>query len=73
MNRYFNINGVCDPAKHYMVDLSDRLHQVKSLVDRGDYFVINRARQYGKTTTLSQLTHSLSEDYTVFFISFEGC
>lgn len=56
-----------------MVDISDRLRQVKTLIDRGDYFVINRARQYGKTTTLSQLTYSLSPDYTVFFISFEGC
>lgn len=30
------------------------------------------ARQYGKTTTLSLLEITLSEKYTVFFITFEG-
>lgn len=31
----------------------------KSLVDSGKYFMINRARQYGKTTTLKMLGHYL--------------
>ncbi len=35
-----------------MVNLSERLVEITKLVDAGKYFTINRARQYGKTTTL---------------------
>ncbi len=48
-NRKFNVNGICCPHKHYMVALDTRIQEVKRMVDEGDYFVINRARQYGKT------------------------
>lgn len=41
-------------------------------MDEKKYFVINRARQYGKTTTLNMLVKYLADKYTVFFISFEG-
>mgnify|MGYP001073328865 FL=1 len=54
--KYFNTEGLCRPEKHYMVRLDVRLEQIKRLlVDREKYFVINRGRQYGKTTTLSAL------------------
>ena len=33
-----------------MVDISDKLQQIKAMVDSGAYFTINKARQYGKTT-----------------------
>lgn len=55
-----------------MVNIEDRLEQIKALVDDGKYFVINRARQYGKTTTLHMLTLKLSDQYLIFSISFEG-
>jgi hypothetical protein len=67
----FNVTGKCYPEKHYMVDISERCKQITAMVDRGDYFCINRGRQYGKTTTLSQLKKLLEQRYTVFFISFE--
>ena len=51
----FNTTAVCIPSKHYMVDISDKVEQIKKLVDDGKYFTINRARQYGKTTTLAAL------------------
>ncbi|MCL2167326.1 MAG: AAA-like domain-containing protein [Clostridiales bacterium] len=70
--RRFNVTGVCVPEKHYMVDISGKLVQIREMVDRGDYFTINRARQYGKTTTLSLLKKILREDYIVASISFEG-
>ena len=54
--RYFNTEGLCRPEEHYMVQLDDRMEQIKTLfVDRKKYFVINRGRQYGKTTTLRAL------------------
>ena len=68
----FNITGTCYADKHYMVNIDDRVQQIKKMVDRGDYFCINRGRQYGKTTTLHFLKKALDSEYTVFSISFEG-
>jgi hypothetical protein len=70
--RQFNTTGLCVPEKHYMVDLSGRLEQIKTMVDRGDYFTINRGRQYGKTTTLRELHKRLNAEYICIRISFEG-
>jgi len=70
--RRFNVTGVCVPEKHYMVDISGKLAQIKKMVDYGDYFTINRARQYGKTTTLLMLAKMLKNEYIVASISFEG-
>lgn len=72
MGRRFNVDGICYPEEHYMVDMEDRLEEIKKLIDDGKYFVINRARQYGKTTVLGMLTRKLSHEYQIFSISFEG-
>lgn len=62
MQRYFNTEGSCNPKEHYMVRLDERLDRIKRLfVDRGKYFVINRGRQYGKTTTLQALAEYLKQ------------
>ena len=68
----FNTTAVCIPSKHYMVDLSERVKEIKKLVDDGKYFTINRARQYGKTTTIDALSKALLSDYEVAGLSFEG-
>ena len=68
----FNVTGTCIPRLHYMVDISERLCQIKEMVEKGNYFCINKGRQYGKTTTLSLLKQKLSDEYCVFSISFEG-
>lgn len=68
----FNITGSCDPSRHYMVNIDHRLNEIQELVADGNYFVINRARQYGKTTTLRLLQTHLKRDYAVFSLSFEG-
>ena len=70
--KVFNTTAVCVPSKHYMVDLTERVEEIKKLVDSGKYFTINRARQYGKTTTLTALYYALQKDYTVVSLSFEG-
>lgn len=72
MGKIFNTTGLCRPDKHYMVNIDNRLSEIKKMVDHGDYFTINRARQYGKTTTLRLLKGRLSAQYSVFSISFEG-
>ncbi len=71
MSKIFNTSAVCRPEIHYMVDLSDRLEQIKKMVDRGDYFTINRARQYGKTTMLRALGSFLAENYVVVSLDFQ--
>lgn len=55
-----------------MVDISRRLEEIEVMVQNGEYFTINRGRQYGKTTTISLLKKKLAERYLVFAISFEG-
>ncbi len=71
MGKRFNVTADCKPNLHYMVDLHSRLTQIKSYVDRGEYFVMNRARQYGKTTTLRALKEYLKKDYHVISMDFQ--
>ena len=68
----FNTTGLCVPEKHYMVDITERLVQIKAMVDAGYYFTINRGRQYGKTTTLSALRKYLIPEYEVISLDFQG-
>lgn len=65
MSKTFNVSADCKPELHYMVDIGGRLREIKRMVDRGDYFTINRARQYGKTTTLKALKRYLIKEYIV--------
>ena len=71
MERSFNITGACNPQEHYMVNLDSRLTEITKMVDAGKYFVINRGRQYGKTTTLNALENYLSKDYIVVSMDFQ--
>ena len=71
MGKIFNVSGDCKPNLHYMVDISERLRKIKELVDRGEYFSIHRARQYGKTTTLRALKRYLQEEYIVLSLDFQ--
>lgn len=72
MKRRFNVTGLCIPEKHYMADISGHLEKMRVYIEDGEYFTVNRARQYGKTTTLNALKRNLEKEYTVFLISFEG-
>lgn len=74
MKKKFNVTGTCIPKRHYMVNTSCQLNQIIKLIDEEEYFIINRPRQYGKTTTLYLLEKTLNEndDYFVISTSFEG-
>ena len=74
MNKKFNVTGTCIPEKHYMVNIEHKLQQIVSMIEDGQYFTINRPRQYGKTTTLFLLMKRLfaTEEYLPLKISFEG-
>ena len=74
MEKEFNVTGNCRPAKHYMADVSGKLVQAFKMIQKGSYFIINRPRQYGKTTMLYILADMLRKtgEYIVFNTSFEG-
>lgn len=71
VHKEFNVTAVCIPGKHYMADINGRLEQIRYMVDNGSYFTINKARQYGKTTTLIALEQYLQKDYYVVLIDFQ--
>ena len=68
----FKTTGLCNPSKNYMVDITDRLNKIKVMIDNGDYFTINRARQFGKTTTLAALERYLKDEYVVLRLDFQA-
>ena len=74
MRKKFNLTGWCNPKRHFMADISGKVAQVMQIVEYGDYFIINRPRQYGKTTMLKTIDKVLSQspEWLVFSISFEG-
>lgn len=71
MSKVFNTTAVCVPSEHYMVNIDRRLEEIKSMVDAGKYFTINRARQFGKTTTLVAMNGYLKDDYYIVMIDFQ--
>ncbi|MCD8015495.1 MAG: AAA-like domain-containing protein [Lachnospiraceae bacterium] len=73
MRKTFNVTGLCIPEKNYMVDMSGRVERIiEEYVLPGKYFTINRARQFGKTTTLYLLEERLKEQFIVLSLSFEA-
>lgn len=73
MAKEFNYTGTCVPGQHYMVDTSDKLEQIIALIEKGNYFSLNRPRQYGKSTTMNLLELELEKrGYLPILISFEG-
>ncbi|MEM1120844.1 MAG: AAA family ATPase, partial [Bacteroidota bacterium] len=74
MKKQFNITGTCFPDLHYMMDVSKKKAQVMEMVKSGNYFIINRPRQYGKTTMLYLLGMALEEmdGYMPIEMNFQG-
>ena len=69
--REFNVTGICVPEMHYMVNISEKIEQIFKLVEGKKYLIINRGRQYGKTTTLGILEKRMQNDYICASISFQ--
>ena len=74
LRKRFNITGTCIPKRNYMINTSHKLKEIMKLIEQEEYFIINRPRQYGKTTTMFLLEQELNKsgDYLVISISFEG-
>ena len=74
MKKRFNTTGTCNSNLHYMMNNSKKLEAIMELVEYGDYFTINRPRQFGKTTTLFLIKKELAkqEDYLPIQLNFQG-
>ncbi|MBQ8040925.1 MAG: hypothetical protein IJ274_13865, partial [Lachnospiraceae bacterium] len=58
----FNTTAICVPELHYMVDTTEKMQQIEKLIAKGNYFTINRAMQYGKTTMMYSLCRKLKTE-----------
>lgn len=45
---------------------------IHAMIERGDYFCINRARQFGKTTLLAALRRTLAGVFAVASLDFQA-
>lgn len=54
-----------------MVNLDQRLAEIRKMIDRKNYFSIKRGRQFGKTTTLAALKTFLQKDFIVISLDFQ--
>lgn len=54
-----------------MVPLGSRLAEIREMIDRGEYFTVNRARQYGKTTLFYALAGYLRPWYMTVSLDFQ--
>ena len=41
MAKKFNVTGTCIPEENYMVDITNKLEQIKKMIDAKEYFTIN--------------------------------
>ena len=72
MRREINTEGQCESDFHYMVKLDERIKNIKEqYIDKRKYIVMNKGRQYGKTTTLMALVEYLKNDYVVLLMDFQ--
>ncbi|MBO4372169.1 MAG: AAA family ATPase [Bacteroidales bacterium] len=71
MAKEFNTSVTCNPKRHYMVDTTAKMKVFEGLINNQNYFTINRARQFGKSTSLNWIQRNLSDRYLVIPISFE--
>ena len=73
MQKWFNTAGPCQADIHYMLPATDRLPEIKKLIDQRNYFVIHAPRQTGKTTAMLTLAQELTASgaYTSVMVSAE--
>ena len=73
MTKWFNTAGPCQPDIHYTLPTSERLPELKRLIEQRNYFVIHAPRQTGKTTAMLTLAQELtaSGKYTAVMVSVE--
>ena len=65
MKRFFNVTGLCNPERHYMVEpLRGLNNTIIELIRNEYYFTIHAPRQTGKTTLLRALMNQINAEGT---------
>ncbi len=74
MRKEFNDTGVCVERRHFMVNTTPKIDKIFEMIEDEKYFIMNRPRQFGKTTALYRLHKELlmKDDYLTILSSFEG-
>ena len=63
MKRFFNVTGLCNPERHFMVDPLRGLNEtILELIRNEYYFTIHAPRQTGKTTLLRALMNQINAE-----------
>lgn len=72
MKKYFNVTGLIIPEKHFYAPVDKIVNKIFDKIVKKEYFVIQKPRQYGKTTTILLLNKFLNKrnDYLCISISF---
>jgi hypothetical protein len=73
MTKWFNTAGPCQLDIHYTLSTSERLPELRRLIEQRNYFVIHAPRQTSKTTAMLTLAQELtaSGKYTAVLLSLE--
>jgi len=70
--REFNVEGPCDPERHFTVMREALVRKGIEKIEKGKYFTIFAPRQAGKTTYFQLMIHQLEKTaYLPIWISFE--
>jgi len=74
MQKFFNTSGPCEPDDHYMVNCSERLNELYSLIENKRYFIFHAPRQTGKTTNMIAFARELNEQhkYLALYVNVEA-
>ena len=74
MTKYFNVAGPCNESKHYMVPVIQRNQEIQDLIDHEQYYIIQAARQTGKTTLVKAYVNDLNSkgEYYALYCSLES-
>ncbi len=70
--KYYNTTGLCNPKKHYMIDLSSRIERIIEYIERGKYIDQHSPGQSGKTTLLFHVEKAIGDRYLVVHLLL-GC
>jgi hypothetical protein len=73
MPRRFNVSGLCQPERHYMLPPLRRLPTIRQLIEDQAYYVLHAPRQVGKTTALVALAQELTREgrFVAAYLSME--
>jgi hypothetical protein len=58
----FNIEGPCDPKRHYMIPALERQTEVLQRIKSKRYFILHAPRQSGKTTFLDAIINKINKE-----------